>query len=252
MCKFGIPLRTAALFVFALTLASGFVQAATITANGVDESRGLRNLYIVENGRDVNTYFTGILLVTVNSGGVSADRDALCVDLFTDINLDSTYDTNSLSPSDVSNKNLERTAWLIDNALLSTYDGATYDSELASQYWADDATSGAALQLAIWDITHDGGDGLSTGSVAYGSRAHPANAAVLAAANYYISISKGKSSDYAYVYQNYIRGTTREAQMLISPLHVVVDTPEPATLALAGAALIGLGCFARRKKGEQK
>lgn len=249
------PLGAAALFVVTFAMARGTALASTILPTLADSSRGM-NIYVIENGVGSNT-FAGIIEVMVAADGVSETRDALCIDLFTSISAGVTYDTTVLDPTSIAGKNLTRTAWLINNALLPTYGIDGFTSELPEDYWLEsgDSVLGAALQLAIWDITHDGGDGLRSGSVAYyNTPGHQIDKAVRKAANYYLSVSLGKSSDVGYVYDNLIRGTTTEAQMLAGPRYLELEdteAPEPGTLAVVGAALIGLGCYARRRKSKR-
>ena len=199
-----------------------------------------------------DAYFAGVLNIAVTSNNHTYYRDAICVDLFTGIGIGGTYDTTILRPDEEQPKNGTRVSWLIDNAILPTYGIPGYTgSLLPSQYWVTNAVNGAALQIAVWDIVHDGGDGFSAGSVQYGSVNHPANPAVLAAANYYRTASAGQWSDLAYIYDNVVQNSTTEAQMLAGPLFLddgPHPNPEPATLAMAGGVLIGLGALARKKK----
>jgi hypothetical protein len=141
------------------------------------------------------------------------------VDLFTEINIDSTYGTTILSPADVPGKtNLNRVAWLVDNAMLPV-NNTNYVSQLPSSDWVTNAAQGAGIQLAIWDITVDNGDGLSTGSVqASSDPANPTPAAVIYWATNYEALSLGKSSYSAYVYNNVNMGNGQPAQMLLGPI----------------------------------
>jgi hypothetical protein len=189
-----------------------------------------------------DAYFAGVIFITVTSGGKTYQRDSLCVDLFTDININQQYLTTVLRPDEVPNKPLLRVSWLVDNALLPTQQSV--HSDLPDVDWVTTSAQGAGIQLAIWDIIHDGGDGFSAGSV-QSTRRTPAD--VLAWAVTYEALSLGKSSDLAFVYDNVaLNGTP--AQMLIGPLFhdggPAPPAPEPSTLALA-AVVVGICGFAR-------
>ena len=150
--------------LLALLLSSGLSSAATIIATGVDWSRG-GTIWIDANGTNEQA-IAGVILITLNENGQPYDRNTLCVDLFTDINEDQTYGSTVLSPSDVPGKNLNRVSWLIDNALLPTEPSApSVPSALPQADWVTNSAQGAGIQLAIWDIVHDGGDGFSSGLV---------------------------------------------------------------------------------------
>ena len=122
------------------------------------------------------------------------------------------------------------------------------------------AQQGAGIQLAIWDIVEDGGDGFSAGSVqAVTDTGNPedpnvTDPNVLRWARFYEWVSKGKSSDSAFVYQNVNMPTGQPAQMLEGPLFLdggPVPAPEPSTFALAGLALMGICKLAlARVKGD--
>jgi hypothetical protein len=228
------------------------LSAATIVVNDVDRGRG-ESIWIVEDGQKVDAYFAGVILISLNSAGKTVDRDTLCVDLFTDIYITQTYGTTVLHPYEVSGKNLERVSWLVDNALLPTE--SSYASALPQDHWVTSPALGAGIQLAIWDIVHDNGDGLTSGRVqaAFGQGSDVTDPAVVAAAEYYEAMSLGQSSTLAYIYDNVILGNGVEAQMLAGPRFDdggPVPNPEPATMILVGAALVFLGGFTRCKKNR--
>ena len=117
------------------------------------------------------------------------------------------------------------------------------------------AAQGAGIQLAIWDIVHDGGDGFSAGRVqAVTNPSNPTDSNVLSWANTYEALSAGNSSAFAFIYNNVNMGNGVPAQMLAGPRFAdggPVPNPEPATFLMAGAALIGLSRFARRRRAER-
>ena len=209
---FAMPLTVALLLLGGNAFAD--TDTYTIDATGVDWNRG-QNIWINEDGNPVQTYFSGVIFITLTDAntGQTWNRDTLCVDLFTDIYLGNTYNTAVLSPADVSGKNMPRVAWLVDNALLPA-ENTNYVSQLPPSDWVTNSAQGAGIQLAIWDITVDGGDGFTNGRV-QASTGTPTPADVLYWANTYEALSLGKSSYSAYVYSNY--NGTAEAQMLLGP-----------------------------------
>jgi hypothetical protein len=234
----------------ALLLIGGIAAANTaIVPTGVDDSRGM-GLWIKENGNDVNQYFAGVLFISVSQDNHTYSRDALCVDLFTDIYIGQQYSTQVLSPDQVSGKNLERVSWLVDNVLAPMQLPQPSGSALPSSDWIETAAQGAGAQLAIWDIVHDGGDGFSAGRV---QAAGSTNADVLQWAKTYETLSLGQSTDLAYVYSNTNPSTGLVAQMLIGPTpqRPDVSTPEPAAFVLVGAGLIA-GSLALRKTSARR
>ena len=187
----------------------------------------------------------------MNTGGEVFNRDSLCVDLFTDIQAGVTYVTSILRPDQVTGKNMQRVSWLVDNALLPTQDN-DYISLLDPANWVHNAAQGAGIQLAIWDIVHDNGNGFSAGSVQAAATLGVTDPSVLAWAQTYEALSKYQHSDLAYIYNNVVLGTNTPVQMLAGPIFVdggpaPAPAPEPATFWLAAITLIGLVCFACRR-----
>jgi len=117
---------------------------------------------------------------------------------------------------------------------------STYLSSLAQSDWVSSSAQGEGIQLAIWDIVHDGGDGFSAGRVQAAGATDPA---VLAWAQRYEALSLGKSDNQEFVYSNVDLGSGLPAQMLIGPQFADAGpqpVPEPQTLMPAGMALIAL------------
>jgi hypothetical protein len=219
-----------------------------IMPTGVDWSRG-EGIWLRENGQDVNAYFAGVIFIQLTDGEAHFNRDTLCVDLFTDINLNTTYETRLLTPAEVPGKHLERVSWLVDNALLPA-EVSGIISSIPQSSWVRTPAQGAGIQLAIWDIVHDGGLGLSQGSVqAATDPAHPTDPAVVQWAQYYLSVSAGHSSNLAYIYDNTHIGTGDPAQMLAGPLFRdggPTPAPEPGSAFMVGLALAGVAARFRR------
>jgi hypothetical protein len=242
-----------------LALCSGAAWASTINATGVDSSRG-GSMAIREDNVDTNAYFAGVIFISLTDGNQTYNRDSLCVDLFTDIDVGQEYSTTVLKPEDVPQKNLTRVAWLVDNALLPTQD-PTYNSMLDPSDWVFSAAQGAGIQFAIWDIVHDGGDGFSAGRVqavtADDGNTNGVGATdptVLYWAQQYEFLSLGQANNLAFVYNNVDMGNGAPAQMLIGPQFTdggPEPAPEPRTLVPAGMALIALSLGLRLRMGKR-
>ena len=237
----------------ALLLLGGntFADTYTIDAYNVDWSRG-ENIWINENGNPLQTYFTGVVLISLTdtNTGQTWNRDTLCVDLFTDIIIGQTYGTTLLDPYEISGKNLTRVSWLVDNALLPTQ--SSYLSVLPSSDWVTNSAQGAGIQLAIWDIVENNGDGLSAGSVqASTDPNNPTPSDVLYWANFYETQSLNQSSGLAYVYNNVNLSTGAPAQMLEGPLFTdggPMSAPEPSTCQFMLVSLAGgIGLWFKRR-----
>jgi len=230
--------------------------AATIVV-AVDWTRG-GDAWIKEDGTDTDAYFAGVIQIAVADATSIVNRDALCVDLFTDIYVGVTYNTYVYRPDEIPGKNLLRVSWLVDNGLPVT-PAQQASSVLPSVDWVASVAQGIGIQLAVWDIVHDGGDGLLLGRVQSSANADQtdhtgeptrANWTPYDWARHYLSVSAGQSSDLAYVYDNYTSGGT-EMQMLISPRYLdggLVPNPEPSTLLLVGGALVAAGYFSRGRR----
>src|ERR1035438_10456477 len=107
----------------------------TIIVSGIDSAMGMQNIYMDENGAATPIYWSGAIDINVDS----YVRQVFCVQLFTDIYLNTNYDT-VMDYSDTAN--LKRVGWLLQNEFptLAQYTGVALQQQ------------GAAFQLAIWDI----------------------------------------------------------------------------------------------------
>jgi hypothetical protein len=252
--RLGLALPFDTLLTVALLLLGGkaFADTYTIDATGVDWNRG-ESIWMCENGSDVQQYFAGVVLISLTdtNTGQTWNRDTLCVDLFTDIYIGKTYGTTLLDPYELSGKNLTRVSWLVDNALLPTQNNS-YLSVLPSSDWVTNSAQGAGIQLAIWDIVEDKGDGLSAGSVqASTDPNNPTPADVLYWANTYETLSLNQTSGLAFVYNNVDLSSGTPAQMLEGPEFAdngPVPAPEPSTCQFMLVSLAGaIGLWFKRR-----
>ena len=249
----GLALRFAMPLTVALLLLGGntFADTYTIDPTDVDWSRG-ESIWMNENGNNVSQYFAGVVLITLTDTDTHQQwyRDTLCVDLFTEIQVKQTYGTTVLDPYEVSGRNLTRVSWLVDNALLPTQ--SSYLSVLPASDWVTNSAQGAGIQLAIWDIVENNGDGLSAGSVqASTDPNNPTPPDVLSWANFYETQSLNQSSGLAFVYDNVDLSSDAPAQMLEGPEFTdggPVPAPEPSTCQFMLVSLAGgIGLWFRRR-----
>lgn len=178
------------------------------------------NATISVNGNNENV-FAGLFSVSLTGAPVEYPTafNSLCVDLFHSISQGDSWEVN-LTP--LPNPNL-------NNSGRAAYLYTTYSNSAATN---DDA---AGLQLAVWDIVTDGGDGLSTGNF----QASNVPSGAVTAANNYLSDSAGKSGS-----ATWLVATNGNKQNLLGPRSV----PEPGSLTLIGTCLLPLLGFSRRSR----
>ncbi len=249
--------RWAIMLVTAATLLCGIAAADSIVVTGVNGNLGEYGVWIEEYGQDVDTYFAGVINIQLTDTAGVFNRDTMCVQLFTDIYIGETYGTTVVTPNQDGGGALDQASWLLDNALMPAQDGTP--SVLPSVDWVTTAAQGAGLQLAIWDLVEDGGDGFSKGSVqaSTGANGPATDATTLYWANLYeaaVEASSSYVSNDAFVYENSSNGV--QAQTLEGPEYLYdggpqppATTPEAPTLVLAGMALTVLGLAGRHKLG---
>ena len=220
-------------------LAAAFAAAAdasplTMQVTGVDWSKG-GDVAILVDGHAV-TEFAGAINIKLDG----IPFQAMCVDLFTGIGIEA-IPVNPFSPFTVNNA--ARAAWLFVNQFGSV----------------TTAVNGEALQLAIWDIIHDGGDGLSAGRVR-ASVGVGTPSAVVAGANQYLSASVGQTSGLASVYIS-VNGPTYKQSLMSNylgtggwtpPSDQGSPVPEPGGMGLSaiGMATLAAGMYWKRRRAQ--
>jgi len=198
--------------------------AGFITVGNYDLNRGAYVDFQRNGSRD--NAFAGVIQGFYDFGPLI---DLLSADLYRHIGVGTFYSNRTpVTPAD----GFARIAWL-------------YDYELTT---ATTPVLGAGLQLAIWDIMADGGDGLHQGylQVALGTPA-----AVADAWDYYLTISVGQSSTLANFYINHnIEGVYLETLVgpgLTPPPPPPPPVPEPSTITLVIVSVALLGALKLRK-----
>lgn len=197
-------------------------DASILTVNGI--GKGYQDVSLLLNGSTTpTTEYAVEILVGLNNTSYTA----YCVDLFTNITFDSYNNTTGL-PDGYGGQG-QRLAWIFAN-----YSGLVSNDEMAS-----------ALQLALWDVQHDGGNGLDQGNI----RIDPNDArysSLLADANAIVAASAGQTSMDATILYNAVIATGQPAQTLITgrgayepPFGTTPtgEVPEPSSLGL----LLGAG-----------
>ena len=158
-----------------LPLLSSSLPAANITVTGFDLNRTMPILFNLDGEERVAG--AGVMTLSLDDSTVI---DSLCADLFEGVNFYETYAALSINATDYLPTG-GAAAWLL----------ATYLPSLET------AVEGAALQLAIWDVLHDGGDGFNAGRI---QASEYTDTSVLELSQEWVTASGGKSSTLAYVF----------------------------------------------------
>jgi hypothetical protein len=144
--------------------------------------------------------------------------DLFCIDLAHSITIPTEYEVESLTTASLANGG--RLAWLYENNVSN----AKNDIDIA-----------AALQLALWDVVTDDGDGLDVGNFQYVSGL---NFKSNSSSSSMIAQSAGKVG-----LATYLRAIGPYGQSMITR-----PVPEPGTFGLLGLgiSLLGFGLFRKR------
>jgi hypothetical protein len=179
--------------------------------------------------------YAGVFLATLNG---TTTYPVFCVDLYTDINPGVAYNVNIYAPNDPAvvdfSSNVPQAAWLY-NTYLPQVNAASNKN-----------VYGAALQLAIWDVMLDGGNGLTSGTFQKDPTVtDPNQLAAYTLAASMIQASQGQSMLNAAVLLN-VAGPNG-SQTLITAAGALDPAPEPSTLVLISVGLLGVGVLKHRR-----
>jgi hypothetical protein len=210
--------------IVAVLLALALVApVASAVVLGLDWGLGLSPVRIQFNGHQedvwaggLNAYLGGTLGNPLPPNDGHYIGRVYCVDLHHNINVPTEYEVTLGSTLALANGG--RAAWLHN----------TFAPQVTT------ATEAAALQLAIWDVVVDNGDGLGTGGFRYITGL---GAAAVTSVGSLITSSLGHSS-----VAGYLDAKGEYGQDMITPI------PEPATLGLLGFGLVASGLIVRRRQ----
>lgn len=225
-----VRLKTVLIAAMSLITLSSFSGAVTLTAKHLNNGYG-RTVGIQYTG--ANPYhgnvFAGQLNITLIGSlpvGMAASFAAYCVDL--DHTLQNSQTVELLSTNLLTRG--KRIAWLYNQIGPSVDLGATTSVR---------NDRGAALQLAIWDVWADGGDGFNTGNFRT-----TASLSLRTLAQSYLNASLGMKDEASWL-RNIAHPGNRN-QNLIGP---AVAVPEPGAMAmLIGAGVTGCLFVLRRRR----
>jgi hypothetical protein len=229
--RFAVRSAVLAAFVAACALSAG-ASPISMQVVSLDWSKG-GSLQMLVDGHLESEYAGAI---NIRLDGVN--YQAMCVDLFTSIG----YETIAVNPySPYSVNNAARAAWLF-----ATQFGSVHT-----------AVAAEALQLAIWDVIHDGGDGLGAGRIRASTRIGTP-LAVVTAANQYLTMSVGQTSGEASVYISIYGADAKQSLMSnylgfgswSPPVDQGSPAPEPGSLGLGalGSACLIAGLYWKRRR----
>lgn len=208
--------RNSLFAIGALLALSASSQAVQLNFNGMKANQ-FQTVKIKYNG-DYSTVYAGTMDIKVDGQAY----DAYCVDL-----------NNWNKTGDKYNVNVKNLSALGANS--------NYIKNIYSQFsgGVNSGSTGAALQLAIWDALVDGGDGIDKGNF----RAYSLNSSVSSLVSTYLAAKNNSSAAESYTYK-YFEATTHTSGWDCNRFQNLMTgeaVPEPMTMiGLGGLALAAL------------
>lgn len=229
---------------FFLGVLTASASTITMDVNTLDFANRAGTLSFSENGgRSEVSGWAGVIQLKFDGAPSTGFYDSLCVDLFHDISVYSSYQVTPQAVSSIVNGG--RVAWLYNNWV-----SLGSMQSVAQTLGVTTNEVGMALQLAIWDIVHDNGDGLNRGLVRSTSGT---GQNVVRTANYFEQASAGQVASDAAIYVDAVNGIVTQRQIsvpfaMLTQNSFAVETPEPGTVGLAGLALAGIVAASRLRR----
>ena len=240
---YGYMIRSKALY---LAMLAGFTvieaSATTINFTGEDPARTfsiwMRATYNIgdqlTSGQSATVQQTIDEQIPVGVMNLVVDSiyhvDAFCVDYFFLISTGN-HSVNLFGETAINGGG--RIEWMLRNTLPAI--NAQVDATLKRR-------QAAALQLAIWDIVHDNGDGFSAGRIQQsGNAQNLTDSIVLAQANNFLAASLGRTLQGGIVYVNVLGPTSM--QRLMSD-----GVPEPSSYGLMLTGCVAIGWLHRKRR----
>lgn len=185
----------------------------------------------IKNGSETLPLFAGQLQMGYNSGGSHQSLYTFCVDLDHRVSVGQTYTVSAESSVDTLSPYGRNMMWL-------------YKEHLGDKSLGSDSNTACALQLALWDLIKDGGDGLSKGDFQIVS----ASQDIIDLANDFIHQALSNQLDGCWLNAAPSGDDVNRGQSVIGCVETTVaPVPPTAVLAFIGLTIAGASNFLRRR-----